>query len=83
MANNEDKKLILLVDDEPANIQVVREILKKTFRTRVAKSAAKALELVKVVPPPDMILLDIMMPEMDGYEVCTQLKADPSTRDIL
>ena len=46
MANNEDKKLILLVDDEPANIQVAREILKKTFRTRVATSAAKALELV-------------------------------------
>ena len=72
MANNEEKKLILLVDDAPANIQVAREILKDTFKTRVATSGAKALELVKVVPPPDLILLDVMMPEMDGYEVCAQ-----------
>jgi len=82
MAATEEKKLILLVDDAPANIQVAREILKDTYKTRVATSGAKALELVKVAPPPDLILLDVMMPEMDGYEVCTKLKADPSTRDI-
>ena len=82
MANTEDKKLVLLVDDAPANIQVAREILKDSFRTRVATSGAKALELVKVVPPPDLILLDVMMPEMDGYEVCRTLKADPSTCEI-
>ena len=82
MANPENKKLILLVDDAPANIQVAREILKDTYKTRVATSGAKALELVKVDPPPDLILLDVMMPEMDGYEVCTRLKADPSTRDV-
>jgi CheY-like chemotaxis protein len=75
-------KLILLVDDAPENIQVVHAILKEKYKTRVATSGAKALELVKVVPPPDLILLDVMMPGMDGYEVCTRLKADEATRDI-
>ena len=82
MTANEEKKVILLVDDAPTNIQVAREILKDTYKTRVATSGAKALELVKVSPPPDLILLDVMMPEMDGYEVCTRLKGDPATRDI-
>jgi class 3 adenylate cyclase len=82
MDNTEEKKLILLVDDAPANIQVAREILKDEYRTRIATSGAKALELVKVAPQPDLILLDVMMPEIDGYEVCRRLKADPSTRDI-
>jgi adenylate cyclase len=78
----EDKKLILLVDDAPANIQVAREILKDTYKTRVATSGVKALELVRADPRPDLILLDVMMPEMDGYEVCERLKSDPATRDI-
>ncbi|HYI94393.1 MAG TPA: adenylate/guanylate cyclase domain-containing protein [Bryobacteraceae bacterium] len=82
MTNNDEKKLILLVDDTPANIQVAREILKDSYKTRVATSGAKALELVNVSPRPDLVLLDIMMPEMDGYEVCTHLKADPATREI-
>ena len=82
MVNIEEKKLILLVDDAPANIQVAREILKDTYKTRIATSGAKALQLVKAVPLPDLILLDVMMPDMDGYEVCTRLKADPATRDI-
>ncbi len=81
-ANSEEKKLILLVDDAPANIQIAREILKDTYKTRVATSGAKALELVNVQPQPELILLDINMPGMDGYEVCTRLKADPSTREI-
>jgi CheY-like chemotaxis protein len=82
MTPAEDKKLILLVDDAPENIQVAHAILKHTYKTRVATSGAKALEQVKAIPPPDLILLDVMMPEMDGYEVCTRLKADPATRDI-
>jgi CheY-like chemotaxis protein len=82
MTSAEEKRLILLVDDAPANIQIAREILKDTYKTRVATSGAKALELVKVAPPPDLILLDVNMPEMDGYEVCRRLKADASTRDI-
>jgi len=79
---SEEKKTILLVDDAPANIQVAREILKETYKTRIATSGAKALELVKVAPPPDLILLDVNMPEMDGYEVCRRLKLDSETRDI-
>src|SRR3982750_3458569 len=82
MMNNDEKKLILLVDDTAANLQIAREILKDSYKIRVATSGAKALELVEVSPRPDLILLDIMMPEMDGYEVCTRLKANPATRDI-
>jgi sigma-B regulation protein RsbU (phosphoserine phosphatase) len=77
-----EKKLILVVDDAPANLQVVHSILKDDFKIRVATSGAKALDLVKVDPPPDLILLDVMMPEMDGYEVCGILKSRPEARDI-
>lgn len=77
-----EKKLVLVVDDAPANLQIVRSILKDDLRIRVATSGAKALELVKIDPLPDLILLDVMMPEMDGYEVCAILKAAPETKDI-
>ena len=82
MTNVEDKKVVLLVDDAPANIQIVNSILKDAYKIRVATSGPKALEVVKTTPMPDLILLDIVMPEMDGYEVCTRLKADAETRDI-
>jgi phosphoserine phosphatase RsbU/P len=82
MSHVDEKNTVLLVDDAPANIQIVNSILKDIYKIRIATSGAKALELVKVSPPPDLILLDIMMPEMDGYEVCTRLKLDPGTRDI-
>jgi phosphoserine phosphatase RsbU/P len=82
VSNGEEKKILLLVDDEPSNIQVVNSILKDFYKIRIATNGAKALELVKVAPPPDLILLDVMMPGMDGYEVCTALKADPHTHDI-
>jgi serine phosphatase RsbU (regulator of sigma subunit) len=80
--NAEEKKIVLLVDDAPANIQIVNSILKDTYRIRVATNGAKALELANGTPLPDLVLLDIVMPEMDGYEVCTRLKAAPETRDI-
>src|SRR6201996_1190472 len=76
------KKTVLLVDDAPANIQVVNLILKDIYKLRIATNGAKALELANATPPPDLILLDVMMPEMDGYEVCTRLKGDSHTRDI-
>jgi serine phosphatase RsbU (regulator of sigma subunit) len=82
MDPNEEKKTVLLVDDAPANIQVVNSILKDLYKIRIATNGAKALELVKAAPPPDLILLDVLMPGMDGYEVCTRLKADPETKDI-
>jgi sigma-B regulation protein RsbU (phosphoserine phosphatase) len=78
----EDRKTLLLVDDAPANIQVANAILKDDYKVRIATSGPKALELVKAKPLPDLILLDVEMPEMDGYEVCRRLKIDPGTRDI-
>ncbi|HEY2120214.1 MAG TPA: SpoIIE family protein phosphatase [Candidatus Acidoferrum sp.] len=82
MKDTAEKQLVLLVDDAPANLQMMRSILKDDFKIRVATSGAKALELVKTKPQPDLILLDVMMPEMDGYEVCGILKSMPEVRDI-
>ena len=82
MTETENRKLLLLVDDAPANIQIANAILKDDYRLRVATSGAKALELARLKPAPDLILLDVGMPEMDGYEVCRRLKEDPETRDI-
>src|ERR1700722_7751096 len=79
---NAQVKTLLLVDDEPANIQIVNSILKDTYKTRIATSGAKALELANQDPAPDLILLDVKMPEMDGYEVCARLKSADHTRDI-
>jgi phosphoserine phosphatase RsbU/P len=79
---NNQKKTVLLVDDAPSNIQMANSILKDIYKIRIATNGAKALELVKVAPSPDLVLLDVSMPDMDGYEVCTRLKADAETRDI-
>ena len=79
---NESKKLVLVVDDAPANIHVVNEILHDTYKVRIATNGAKGLELAAGTPGPDLILLDVIMPGMDGYEVCARLKASPATRDI-
>ena len=77
-----EKQAVLVVDDTPANIQVLMETLKDDYRIVAAVNGERALQLAASDPPPDIILLDIMMPEMDGYEVCAQLKADAKTRDI-
>ena len=82
MTDADDKKLLLLVDDDSENIRVVHSILKDRYKIRVATNGAKALELAKAEPLPDLILLDVMMPQMDGYEACGWLKADHRTRDI-
>ena len=82
MNATDEKKLVLIVDDAPANLQMMRSILKDDFKIRVATSGAKALDLVKAEPHPDLILLDVTMPEMDGYEVCGILKATPEAKDI-
>jgi sigma-B regulation protein RsbU (phosphoserine phosphatase) len=76
------QKTILIVDDTPINIGVISGALKDSFATKVATSGEKALVIASAKDKPDLILLDIMMPEMDGYEVCRRLKADPGTRDI-
>lgn len=77
-----DQMILLLVDDVPDNLQAANAILKDEYKIRIATSGAKALELAGMQPPPNLILLDVMMPEMDGYEVCARLKSNPETRDI-
>ncbi|MBF0284462.1 MAG: diguanylate cyclase [Magnetococcales bacterium] len=76
------KQLILIVDDTPVNIQVLAETLSEEYRIKVASSGPTALELAASADKPDLILLDVMMPEMDGYEVCRRLKEDGETREI-
>ncbi len=78
----DEVKTLLLVDDAPANIQIANSILKDTYKIRIATNGAKALELAHVAPLPDLILLDVVMPEMDGYEVCTRLKMAAETQEI-
>ncbi|MBF0321003.1 MAG: hybrid sensor histidine kinase/response regulator, partial [Nitrospirae bacterium] len=76
------RQKILLVDDEPLNINVLVDILKPDYHVVVAKSGKDALRRATSAPQPDLILLDIIMPEMDGYEVCKALKEDPLTNSI-
>jgi phosphoserine phosphatase RsbU/P len=79
---DKETRTVLVVDDAPANIRIVNEILRGTYRVQVATNGEKALELAAGKPSPDLILLDVMMPGIDGYEVCARLKADAATRDI-
>ncbi len=72
---------ILAIDDTPANLVTLGAALKADFDLQIAKSALKGLALA-AQSPPDLILLDVMMPNMDGYEACRRLKADPRLRDI-
>jgi sigma-B regulation protein RsbU (phosphoserine phosphatase) len=76
------QKLILIVDDTPLNLGVISGALKDSYKTKVATNGEKALALASAEEKPDLILLDIMMPGMDGYEVCSRLKADPATSEI-
>ncbi|MFP4030414.1 MAG: HD-GYP domain-containing protein [Desulfococcaceae bacterium] len=80
--NPSDREKVLIVDDERNNVNVLVEILKPHYRTAVAIHGAEALKRARSNRPPDIILLDIMMPEMDGYAVCEALKADRATADI-
>ncbi|MBF0194921.1 MAG: response regulator [Magnetococcales bacterium] len=75
------RKRVLIVDDEPANIDVLVETL-SDYERSIALNGEQALDVARSEPAPDIILLDIMMPEMDGYEVIKRLKADEKTRDI-
>lgn len=72
---------VLAVDDTPANLTLLSELLGPYYRVQLAVSGAKALELAQRRPP-DLIVLDVMMPGIDGHEVCRRLKADARTRDV-
>ncbi|MBT1073397.1 response regulator [Pelotalea chapellei] len=77
----EKGRTVLIVDDTPENIDILKGILKDQYVIKVATRGAKALEIARTTPV-DLILLDIMMPEMDGLEVCRALKADEATKRI-
>ncbi len=77
-----DKFNILVVDDTPDNLIMMSELLKDEYKVKVANNGEKALKISQSQTPPDLILLDIMMPVMDGYEICRQLKANPQTQHI-
>lgn len=73
---------LLIVDDEPANLAVLSQVLQPTYRVRAANSGAQALRAARTAPRPDLILLDVMMPGMDGHAVLAKLRENPATRDI-
>jgi putative two-component system response regulator len=81
MAMNETSPLILIVDDNPINIDLLLDILKGDYRFGVAKNGARVFEYL-ANHQPDLILLDVMMPEIDGFEVCEKLKTEPRYQDI-
>ena len=76
------KQTILIIDDEPANLAVLNMALSESYNVLAANSGARALEIAMAQPHPDLILLDIIMPEMNGYAVLKKLKENPSTQDI-
>lgn len=72
---------ILIVDDTPENIDILVELL-EGFDFQIAINGEDALETAFEGDPPDLVLLDIMMPEMDGYEVCEKLRENPKTKNV-
>lgn len=81
MSEGSGKRTILVVDDAPENIYLLSSILKADYRVKVALNGEQALKVV-AKNAPDLILLDVLMPGMDGYEVCRRLKGDPSMAAI-
>lgn len=76
------RKTILVVDDTPENIALISAILKSQYKLKVANSGGRAITLMQEGTPPDLILLDVMMPDIDGYEVCTTLKNMKEVCDV-
>ncbi|WP_319760511.1 two-component system response regulator [Maridesulfovibrio sp.] len=74
--NSHEKQTVLIVDDVPQNLDLLYEVLKDRYRVKAALNGIKALDIIFSSEPPDIVLLDVMMPEMDGYEVCKKIKAD-------
>ncbi len=76
------RQTILIVDDTPDNIMLLSRLLKDRYNTKVATNGSTALQIAQSSPDLDLVLLDVMMPGVDGYETCRQLKADPRTAAI-
>ena len=77
-----ERATILVVDDTPENLTLMNSLLKDDYKVKVANNGEKALKIAVSDSPPNLVLLDIMMPGMDGYEVCRRLKSDPQTMNI-
>src|SRR5277367_6358698 len=77
-----EKRTVLIVDDTPEMLDVLSEVLRPEFRVKAARAGERALKIATDDPAPDIILLDVDMPQMNGYEVCQQLKANPITKRI-
>lgn len=78
----DDAPIVLVVDDMPTNIKILADALRHDYRVKVANNGEDALETARLEPHPDLILLDVMMSNMDGYEVCRRLKENPVTQSI-
>lgn len=77
-----DRRTVLVVDDTPENIAVASSVLREKYRVKVATGGVAAMRVMRDAAPPDLVLLDVIMPDMDGFAVCAEMKADPTLRDI-
>jgi len=82
LMNQAKRQTILVVDDVSTNIDILVGLLSDRYKVKAAKNGEKALAIARSANPPDLILLDVVMPDLDGYEVCRQLKEDPDTAVI-
>ena len=82
MSHSQHRPTILIVDDVPMNILILAETLNDSYRIKMANNGEDAIRIAHQDPIPDLILLDVMMPKLSGYEVCERLQADSITRDI-
>lgn len=79
---SEPQSTLLIVDDDPVNIRVLGHCLIDRYRILTAKTGKKALQILRSDNPPDLVLLDVQLPDIDGYEICHQIKSSPTMRDI-
>jgi len=82
MEDRADRQTVLIVDDSPVNLQMLGKLLQDEWNVKVATNGKTALNIASSEDPPDLILLDVMMPEIDGYTICRILKASPETKEI-
>ncbi len=81
MSTSSERPMVLVVDDEPFNLSLMDGILGKQYNVKLADNSHKALEIAFAAPP-DLILLDVMMPEIDGFEICRRLMNNPATNHV-